>query len=714
MAENAQGTEKLAALREALRRADTVLAFARKVLAEGGEVPPGLLEDFDDARREVEKDFVFCYSTLDHEAQKSFRNFLQVTKGINQKRLEKNLPKLSRRTRSLLNRIVISEGTSPSASGDVAVVRFNDHDPPHVSQPAASPVAAAPASQPAANSTSASRSLRRVVAAVVLISVLGLVAILAAWMAGAFSSAGIEDNRPDIAANATPSNLPAGNTAPDLPVDPDAPFDAVAAGYTHAPTVMVPLSGTNPLDVAPGAMVLDQLPALLLGFEELVYTLEPERLSRKPSDTRAEWAAFAQGVVAAEPKWRDQRKPLLDAFVAHLRTELHLARYPADSNANVLPSDVLYSAGASQLPLVVTVQALAQGCSYGTLPLAPNGPSRPELSLRLRDKISTWNGEALGLRTGNHPVLKPQEALLELALLLRATMKTERGRILADAMILHLAPLFTAEMAQAALTDLDHMWLAAPSPDTDDRDKLMHRLSKALQPAVCRVLTAENQAGTVNDALKLYRIANAAGDTVHARAAMLLLGKRAEKGAMLDGQPLAYVVAELLAQMNRPDEAEQWYRRAHDEHPDDPRAALRLADRTRDEPRFALLREAYARGERSAAFMRQLARAAAQEGEGLLTLAVLDELCAGKEFDALDLENAALQCIALEHTDWALERLARHADLVGSDARLQRLDLICELSVNGLSPRAKELAAAWRTRGQKDPQVESLLQRYGG
>ncbi len=710
MADNAQGTEKLAALREALRRADTVLAFARKVLTDGGDVPSGLLEDFDEARREIEKDFVFCYSALDHEAQKSFRNFLQVTKGINKKKLEKNLPKLSRRTRSLLNRIVISEGASPSASGDVAIVRFNDHDPPHT------PAAAAPPSQaaPAARSTSTRRSSRRVVVAVVLISVLGMVAILAAWMAGAFSATALDSNTPDIAANALRSNSPAGNTGPDVPVDPDAPFDEVAAGYTHTPTVIVPLSGANPLDVAPGAMVLDQLPALLLGLEELVHQIEPERLSRKPSDTRAEWAAFAQGVVVAEATWRVEHKPLLDAFVAHLRTELHLARYPADSSANVLPSDVLYSAGASQLPLIVTVQVLAQGCSYATLPLAPNGPSRPELALRLRDKISTWNGEALGLRTGNHPVLKPQEALLELSLMLRATMKTERGRLLADAMILHLAPLFTAEMARGALADMDHVWLNAPGANADDRDKLTHRLSKALQPAVCRVLTAENQTGTVNDALKLYRIANAAGDSVHARAAMLLLGKRAEKGAMLDGQPLAYAVAELLTQMNRPDEAEQWYRRAHDEHPDDPRAALRLADRTKGEARFALLREAYARGERSAAFMRQLARAAAQEGEGLLTLAVLDELCAGKEFDALDLENAALQCIALERTDWALERLARHADLVGSDGRLQRLDLICELSVNGLSPRAKELAAAWRTRGQKDPQVESLLQRFGG
>jgi hypothetical protein len=183
---------------------------------------------------------------------------------------------------------------------------------------------------------------------------------------------------------------------------------------------------------------------------------------------------------------------------------------------------------------------------------------------------------------------------------------------------------------------------------------------------------------------------------------------------MLDGEPLALVVAELLSRQGNHNEAEAWYRRAHEEHPDDPRAALRLAARAEAEARFALLREAYARGERAPSFMRQLAREASQQGEGLLSLGVLDELCAGAQFDAIDLENAVLQCIALERLDWAQARLAKHAELVEGEPRLQRMALICELSANGMSERAKTLARAWRARGEQDPFVESLLQRFGG
>lgn len=723
MAEHAQGNDKLLALRDSLRRADTVLNFARKVMADGGAVPAGLLDDFVEARKQIEKDFVLCFGVLDAEATKSFRDFLGATKGISQRKLEKGLTKLSRRTRSLLNRLVINEGRSPTSTGDVGVVRFHDSDPPHKpadtapesrnDKPVATPppqpaIAAAAPTSPAASSPS--RSLRRTLAAVVLISVLGVVALAAAWLAGAFASPP-PDNEDGIARDNRPSNVPV-NKPDDLPPDPDTPFDAAANGYIVQPTLNVPAKGADPLE--PGPMVLDQLGALTLGMEEMVLVIEPGRLHTTPEETRARLEAFAKSVITNEPAWREARKPWLEAFVAHLQSELHLARYPAETSKGVLVGDVLYAAGGAQLPLIVTVQVLAHACGYATLPIAPNGNLRPELALRVKDRILTWNGESLGLRTGNQPPLTPQSALHELAVLLRGTMLTERGRLLADALLLRTAPDFTAANARAALADFDHLWMHKPAEGADAREQLTHRVCAMLQPVVCRLLTAEHERGTVDDALKLYRIASIAGDEIHARAAIVQLGKRAEKGAMLDGQPLAYVIAEQFEKMNRREEAQHWYQRAHDEHPDDPRATLKLAGFAKGEQRFALLRQAYARGERDPAFMRTLALAASDEGEGLLALALLDELCSGRGFSAKDLEDAVLQCLALDRAEWALSRLARNADLVAGDAGLQRLDLICELSVNGLSARAKELAAAWRQRGQKDPLVESLLQRYGG
>jgi tetratricopeptide (TPR) repeat protein len=344
--------------------------------------------------------------------------------------------------------------------------------------------------------------------------------------------------------------------------------------------------------------------------------------------------------------------------------------------------------------------------------IAPNGPMRPELALRLPNRVDTWNGEALGLRTGNQVLLEPRVALTELARLLRPTMRTAQGRALADALTLHLAGELTETEARAALTELQLQWLPAPGEDASGTARLAHRCALLLQPELSRVLSA-SQSGDVAEALKLYRLAEAAGDTENACRAILLLGSRAGPGELLDGQPLTLVVGRLLEQQGDATKAQAWYHRAHDEHPDDPRAALRLAALTQGSERFALLREAYARGERTGAFMRQLARAAATAGESLLALNVLDQLISTDSFDAIDLENAALQCLALERTDWALLRLRSHPEIVAREPRLQRLELICELSAHGMTARAQDLAAAWRARGEQDGLVESLLRRYG-
>jgi tetratricopeptide (TPR) repeat protein len=293
-------------------------------------------------------------------------------------------------------------------------------------------------------------------------------------------------------------------------------------------------------------------------------------------------------------------------------------------------------------------------------------------------------------------------------------MRTAQGKCAAVVLLLRYAPDFTVEHARAALAELDPRWLQRPAEDADPTIREAFRIALQVQPVVCKVLTTDAVVGDVDEAIKLYRLANAAQDTAHVNRAILLLGQRAGKGQMLDGEPLALVVADLLSRQGNHNEAEAWFRRAHEEHPDDPRAALRLAARAEGGARFALLREAYARGERTHSFLRQLAREASQQGEGLLALALLDELCAGEQFDAIDLENAVLRCIALERLEWAQQRLGKHAEVVAGEPRLQRLDLICELSANGMSPRAKDLARAWRESGAQDAFVESLLQKFGG
>jgi carbamoyl-phosphate synthase/aspartate carbamoyltransferase/dihydroorotase len=64
---------------------------------------------------------------------------------------------------------------------------------------------------------------------------------------------------------------------------------------------------------------LENLPALLLGLEELIGVIEPLRLKTPPAQTAQQWTLFAEGVVQGEPAWRESRKPLMDAFTAHLR-----------------------------------------------------------------------------------------------------------------------------------------------------------------------------------------------------------------------------------------------------------------------------------------------------------------------------------------------------------------------------------------------------------
>ena len=181
-------------------------------------------------------------------------------------------------------------------------------------------------------------------------------------------------------------------------------------------------------------------------------------------------------------------------------------------------------------------------------------------------------------------------------------------------------------------------------------------------------------------------------DSERANRALLVLGERAAKGALLDGEPLPLVVGDLLARQGNLEAADKWYVRAMQEQPEDPRAVVRLLARKEGEARYNLCREAYARGERELGFMRLFIETTAKRGDDLLALKLMDEVIAGDNYDALDLEHAVTLCMSIGRTDWALQRLQDHRDMIDGEPSLQRLELICELSLNGLTDRASQLA----------------------
>jgi hypothetical protein len=328
--------------------------------------------------------------------------------------------------------------------------------------------------------------------------------------------------------------------------------------------------------------------------------------------------------------------------------------------------------------------------------------------------MHTFNGETFGLREGSQPVLLVSDLLVELSGRLRETMNTPEGRLLCSGVILQHARLFSIDQARAALRDLNVEWLAPPAPDADAATLLRHNLALRLQPEVCETLLKPAAGGDADEALRVYRLANAAGDIERANRALVVLGERAPKGQLIDGEPLPLVVGDLLTRQGKAADADPWFYRAMDEHPDDPRPVVRLLSRRQGAGRLELCREAYLRGEREIGFMRLFAKSAAEAGDDLLSLKLVDEICASESFDAVDVQNAMLQCMSLGRCDWALARFETHRELAGTEPALQRLELICELSLNGYSARAKQLGAAWRQRGEVDEFMDGLLKRYGG
>ncbi|MBX3474581.1 MAG: hypothetical protein KF754_09375 [Planctomycetes bacterium] len=692
-------------LREPMRKLDSLMAIARKVQVESGKIPPGLVDDFHEIRRELEKAFVFNFRGVDERVQDSLRNFLKNTRTVDAKQLDANLERLSRISRSMLNGLMIQGAPTLSLEDDLA------QDKPAGQQPQVQAVAAASPAAPTGGTPAPAPSAARrghglfVAAAVALVVVLTL---LIAWGTGLFSGTVPvpPDNAPVVAAN----NAPVNKAPANVPIDTSTPFDAAAAGYP-AQLALYPLEQSlDLLEIAPETLLPDELPGALLGLEDALQLLEPGRLRTTPEQTRATLRAFAQEVMADQPAWQASRKPFLDAFAGHCRRRLNLVLYE-NAPDTVLVSDVLHNAGGGQQSLCATFQVLALSarCPLGLY--APNGVSRPVVGIALRDGLHTFNGESYGLRSGTVPLARVSELVYEMCDRLRRGLAEPSARLYCLGVIRRQRGALSVEQARAALADLDVLWLARPAADADDAAQMRHRLAAALTPVVCNALLYELTGASAAEALALYRLAAAAGDEAAVKQAILLLGQRAEKGSMLDGQPLALRVGDLLRDQRKTPEAVAWYKRALEDHPEDTRAALRLAEHVPG-AKLDYLREAYARGERAGAVVLEFAGALSAAGDNLAALAVLDQLCAAEPVE-LHIERAALTCLALERPDWAQARIAKVPELA-SQAALQRLDLICELQRNGLSDRARVLARAWRERGAPDAFLEGLLKRYGG
>ncbi len=706
MAENARkdSDQSFELLREPMRKLDALLAIARKVQQDTGTVPAGLVDDFHDLRRQIEKAFVFHFQGVDAAVQESLRAFLKNTRSLDAPHLGANLDKLAQVSRSMLNGLMMQGAPTLSLEDEMA----DQPLPPQTPALTGGVLAGSPAAQPAPQAAPSRRRSPMSLLAAGAIVLLAGVALVIAYAAGAFSTPlPAPDNTPLVAA----SNNAPGNAPANLPVvDTTKPFDAAAAGYPDKLALYALDRTINPLDATPDMLLPDELPAVLLGLEELLYLLQPGRLHLSPPELRKAMREFAQGMIDAQPAWKASRKQFLDAMAAHARSKLNLVLYD-NAPEVVLLSDVLFGAGGGQQSLCMALAALAR-CAQAPIGLyAPNGIVRPVIGVAMRDGLHTFNGDTYGLRSGMVPLARVGELLVELCTRLLPGLSEPAARVLCLAVIRQHRGGLSVEHARIGLADINLGWFSPPGENATEADQLMHRLAAFLQPTICNALLYDVAGADAAEALSLYRLAAAGSDEPALKQALLLLGQRAQRGALLDGQPLALKVGDLLRDLKKPAEALAWYKRALADHPDDPRPALRLAEALPAEA-ATFLRQAYARGEREPAFLARLATAMAGEGNQLGALAVLDELCRLEPL-AQNVEMAVLTCLALERPDWAQKRIADNADSAKSPL-LQRLDLICELQRNGLSERARTLAKAWRAGGDKDPFVENLLQRYGG
>jgi hypothetical protein len=699
-------------LREGLRRASAVAGFALRMARENAPVPPGIVSDFMEARGAIEREFVRVHLQLSPDLRKRLKELVLKTKGLTPEVMAKGAEPLAERLRGVLNDLMIDGGMSLSLTEEI-FDKAEHETSANLTQGVAQVLKKEPEKERA---RPPERGFSPIIIGALAILVIGAAGI-AAWGFGVFDSDPIKPiNRSNVASSdgAPPRNAPQ-NSAPSDGGETSGPFDRAAAGYTRALRAQPLRPSIDPLnpDVDLKQVLTSEWPLLALGLEEMLHTLEPDRLKLSPEETRRRVAQFADSAEASDTAWIGARRKFLDAFLEHVREKLQLATF--SDGQQVLLSDVLSAKGGPRLPLLLAYLTLARACNADLVLIAPMGIEYSLLSQRIKAGTATFDGEQIGLRPTPTSEVKVAALLTVLCDKLRPSLTDAHARTAISAIILRSEGTLDARRAREALADLDLAWLAEapprdPAPDTR---AILAPAAKLLAPAICAALLDPDARGDAGEAARLLDLAFAAKDAASADKALLLLGERAEKGALYKEEPLAYVVAKLSLKRGDKVAAAQWFKRAMVEFPDHWQSALDFANATDDAAKKRpLLEAAYARGCRTPAFLRELAKVEAVAGENVAALAALDEVLTLEIATAGDVKDAALLCLALEKPKWAQERIANSR--FAQEPELLRLDLICELAQNGLSDRARELAKTYGKRGTDDPYIESLLQRFGG
>lgn len=699
-------------LREGLRRASAVAGFALRMARENAPVPPGIVSDFMEARGSIEREFVRVHGELSPDLRKRLKELLLKTKNLTAEVMAKGAEPLAERLRGVLNDLMIDGGMSLSLTEEI----FDkaEHETSANLTQGVAQVLNKPPEKERAHKPKAGFS--PVIAGALLVLVIGGAAI-GAWGLGVFDADPIRPvNRGNsISTDSTPPQNAPQNTGATDGGETGSNFDRNAAGYTRALRAQPLRPSIDPLnpDVDLKQVLTSEWPLLALGLEEMLQTLEPARLKLSPEETRRRVAQFADSAEASDTKWIGERRKFLDAFLDHVREKLQLATFSEGSQ--VLLSDVLSAKGGPRLPLLLAYLTLARACNADLVLIAPMGINYSLLSQRIKAGTATFDGEQIGLRPSPSSEVKVAALLTVLCEKLRPTLGDANSRAAVSAIILRSEGALDSRQAREALADLD-LALFAPPPSPDPQPDIRAVLApaaKLLAPAICAALLDPRARGDAAEAARLLDLAYASKDAASADKALLLLGERAEKGALYKEEPLAYVVAKLLLKRGDKGQAAQWFKRAMSEFPDHWQSALDFANATEDTgQKRALYEAAYARGCRTPAFLRELARSEAQAGENVAALAALDEVLSLEIATMADVRDAALLCLSLERPKWAQERIA--ASKFAQEPEVLRIDLICELAQNGLSERARELAKTYGKRGSEDPYIESLLQRFGG
>ncbi|MDC1142082.1 hypothetical protein OAU50_03250 [Planctomycetota bacterium] len=696
--------EKPFALREPMRQLDAAFAIARKMKHSTGTVPEGMMEDINATLARVEKAFVLDYDALKPDIQKRVRKLIKNTKRLDHTQLSEHLPDISRSIRHLLNHVLMNSDlqlTITDELGEVPSIPTENFDIDPGSANAKFTPAKAVNSRKSPQRTASPKILYGAIVAVLCIMGAS-VAIFGPW------------NRPYIpAANNGPTTTAQRNTADNTPNNNDEPAPINPADYGYPERLdNALLEKMNPLEIDTEKLTDDQILGALLGIEYQISLAEPDRLELKYADLEARLRNYTKRAIDAEPTWRKgEIKPFLEAFIEFTRSEMELKVLDESAGADdrLLLSDMLYAAGGSRYSLAILYRVLA-ACTEAPIDLlAPNGPSRPVVGQMIGKTLHTFNGETFGARA-SAPKLNLHSLMRQTAVLLYPTMTTEPGRVLVGAWLIHFGVGIKIKPLRSLLDEFDAAWCSEPL-DGNEADEELGRAANVLWPYMCDQLLSAG--GNAEEALRLFQLATTAEDSARAEAALLALGERAEPGAMMDGEPLAWRIAGKFAEQKMMTKAVEWWTKTLNEFPKDPRPALKLSDHGPASERSKMLSEAYRRGDHSALVIHRLIDGHLQSGNQLGALALYDELCE-ESADPIDLQNCTLLCLEMGKVDWALERLSAHSETVATEPSLQRLELICELQANGLGERAQKLADAWRATNPDDPWLKNILERHGG